>query len=67
MEKEIANTAVTHICKPLQANAQSKACKRVCLPQPVKNFKIFLPSLKKKLKHANTRAIQTEKENVVIN
>jgi hypothetical protein len=51
----------TH-CQAPQAQAQTKACQRVCLPQPDKNFKIFLPLFKEKLKHANTQATQTEKK-----
>lgn len=51
----------TH-CQAPQAQAQTKACQRVCLPQPRENFKIFLPFLKKKLKHAITRATQTERK-----
>jgi len=51
----------TH-CQAAQVQAQTKACQRVCLPQPRENFKIFLPSLKKKLKLPNTQATQTEKK-----
>jgi hypothetical protein len=52
----------TH-CQAPQAQAQTKACQRVCLSQPNENFKIFLPLYKeKKLKHANTQATQTEKK-----
>jgi hypothetical protein len=39
----------TH-CQATQAQAQTKACQRVCLPQPEKNFKIFLPLFKEKIK-----------------
>ena len=39
----------TH-CQAPQANAITKACQRVCLPQPRENFKIFLPLFKKKIK-----------------
>ena len=39
----------TH-CQAPQAQAQSKACQRVCLPQPSENFKIFLPLFKEKIK-----------------
>jgi len=39
----------TH-CQAPQAQAQTKACQRVCLPQPEKNFKIFLPLFKEKIK-----------------
>jgi hypothetical protein len=55
----------TH-CQAPQAQAQTKACQRVCLPQPRENFKIFLPLFKEKLKHANTQATQTEKKNEVV-
>lgn len=61
----IYRSSHTH-CQAPQAQTQTKACQRVCLPQPSENFKIFLPSLKKKLKHANTKAIQTEKKNEVV-
>lgn len=37
-------------CQAPQAQAQTQACQRVCLPQPKKNFKIFLPLLKEKIK-----------------
>ena len=40
----------THL-QAAQASTQTKACKRVCLPLPKKNFKIFFPLLLKKLKH----------------
>lgn len=39
----------TH-CQVPQAQAQTKACQRVCLPQPKENFKIFLPLFKEKIK-----------------
>ena len=39
----------TH-CQAAQAQAQTKACQRVCLPQPRGNFKIFLPLFKEKIK-----------------
>ena len=39
----------TH-CQAPQAQAQTKACQRVCLPQPRENFKIFLPLFKEKIK-----------------
>jgi hypothetical protein len=38
-----AYAAVTHICKPLQAQAQTKVCKRVCLPNPKGNSFFFFP------------------------
>ncbi len=50
----------TH-CQAPQAQTQTKACQRVSLFQSKEHFKIFLPSLKNKLKHPNTRATQTEK------
>ena len=49
-------------CQAAQAQAQTQAWQRVYLPQPDKNFKIFLPLFKEKLKHANTQATQTEKK-----
>ena len=39
----------TH-CQAPQAQAQTQACQRVCLPQPKENFKIFLPLFKEKIK-----------------
>lgn len=39
----------TH-CQAAQAQAQTKACQRVCLPQPKENFKIYLPLFKEKIK-----------------
>lgn len=39
----------TH-CQAPQAQAQTKACQRVCLPKPRENFKIFLPLFKVKIK-----------------
>ncbi len=39
----------TH-CQTPQAQAQTKACQRVCLPQPRENFKIFIPLFKEKIK-----------------
>lgn len=41
-----------------QANAQTKACQRVCLPQRKTKFKIFFPALQKKLKHPTRRPIR---------
>jgi hypothetical protein len=38
---------LTH-CQAPQAQAQTNACQRACLPQPSENFKIFLPRLKEK-------------------
>lgn len=37
----------TH-CQVAPADPQDKTCQRVCLPQPEKNFKIFLPLFKEK-------------------
>lgn len=58
----------TH-CQAPQAQAQTKACQRVCLPQPRENFKIFLSLFKEKIKtrqsassRTGTRATQTEKK-----
>jgi hypothetical protein len=34
-----------------QANAQTKNCKRACTSPTEKNFKIFFPTLQKKIKH----------------
>ena len=48
----------TH-CQAPQAQAQTKACQRVCLPQPRENFKIFLPFFKEKIK---TRQRTTDKK-----
>jgi hypothetical protein len=56
----------------LQAHCQSHTSQRfnqsfvkeLAKPAQEENIKIFLPRLKeKKLKHANTQATQTEKEN----
>ena len=41
----------SHIhCQAPKAQSQTKACQRVCLPQPEKDFKIFLPLFKEKIK-----------------
>jgi len=53
----------TH-CQAPQAQAQTEACQRVCLPQPRGNFKFFSPSLKKKLKHSNTLPTLTKKTKI---
>ncbi|MDI3520017.1 MAG: hypothetical protein PWR04_5 [Anaerophaga sp.] len=37
-------------CQAPQAQAQTKACQRVCLPHPRENFKIFLHLFKEKIK-----------------
>ena len=43
----------SHIhCQAPKAQSQTKAYQRVCLPQPEKDFKIFLPLIKEKI---NTR------------
>jgi hypothetical protein len=39
-----------------------KLAKECICPNPERISKFFSPSLKKKLKHANTRATQTEKK-----
>jgi hypothetical protein len=46
----ILETILSHL-QAAQADTQTKACKRVCLFQRRKNFKIFFPPLLKKLKH----------------
>jgi len=49
--------------KTAPANAKSKVFKRACKASPREEFQNFSPTLKrKKLKHANTRATQTEKK-----
>ena len=53
----------TH-CQAPQAQAQTKACQRVCLPQPKENFKIFLPLFKEKIK---TRQHTTDPDKEGIN
>ena len=53
----------TH-CQAPQAQAQTKACQRVCLPQPRENFKIFLPLFKEKIK---TRQHTTDPDKEGIN
>ncbi|MCC6721994.1 MAG: hypothetical protein IT243_07305 [Bacteroidia bacterium] len=50
MKEKFQHSSHTHLQAP-QAQAQTKACKRVCLPPPKKNFKIFFPLLLKKVKH----------------
>jgi len=52
----------TH-CQAPQAQAQTKACQRVCLPQPRENFKIFLPFLKEKIKTRQHTGDTDRKEN----
>lgn len=52
----------TH-CQAPQAQAQTKACQRVCLPQPLKNFKIFLPLFKEKIKTRPHTGDTDRKEN----
>lgn len=51
----------TH-CQAPQAQAQIKACQRVCLPRPERISKFFSPSLKKNLKHSNAPPTLTKKE-----
>jgi len=49
--------------KTAPANAATKVFKRACKASPREGFQNFSPMLKrKKLKHANTMATQTEKE-----
>jgi len=43
-----------------QAATQAKACKRVCLFQRRKNFKIFFPPLLKKIKTPDTQTNPTK-------
>jgi hypothetical protein len=52
----------TH-CQAPQAQAQTKACQRVCLPQPSENFKIFLPLFKEKIKTLQ-RTTDPDKEGI---
>ena len=52
----------TH-CQAPQAQAQIKACQRVCLPQPRENFKIFLPLFKEKIKTRQHTGDTDRKEN----
>jgi len=52
----------TH-CQAPQAQAQTKACQRVCLPQPRENFKIFLPLFKEKIKTRQHTGDTDRKEN----
>lgn len=55
----------TH-CQAPQAQAQTKACQRVCLPQPRGNFKIFLPLFKEKIKTRQHTGDTDRKENEVV-
>jgi len=49
--------------KPHEPTLHPKLCQRACKASPREEFQNFSPTLKeKKLKHANTRATQTEKE-----
>ena len=52
----------TH-CQAAQAQAQTKACQRVCLPQPRENFKIFLPLFTEKIKTLQHTSDTDRKEN----
>jgi len=52
----------TH-CQAAQAQAQTKACQRVCLSQPRENFKIFLPLFKEKIKTRQHTGYTDRKEN----
>jgi len=64
----IANAFASTLPKPLKPTLQPKLCQRACKASPREEFQNFSPTLKrKKLKLANTRATQTEKENEVVN
>ena len=52
----------TH-CQAPQAQSQTKACQRVCLPQPRENFKIFLLLFKEKNKTRQHTGATDRKEN----
>jgi hypothetical protein len=52
----------TH-CQAAQSQAQTKACQRVCLPQPIENFKIFLPLFTEKIKTLQHTSDTDRKEN----
>ena len=52
----------TH-CQAPHAQAQTKACQRVCLHQPRENFKIFLPLFKEKIK-TRQRTTDPNKEGI---
>ena len=52
----------TH-CQAPQAQAQTKACQRVCLPLPRENFKIFIPLFKEKNKTRKHTGDTDRKEN----
>jgi hypothetical protein len=52
----------TH-CQTPQAQAQTKACQRVFLPQPSENFKFFLPLYKEKIKTLQHTGDTDRKEN----
>jgi len=43
-----------------QAKTQAKVCKRVCLPQRKRKFKIFFPALQKKIKTPDTQTNTTK-------
>jgi hypothetical protein len=51
----------TH-CQAPQVQAKTKVCQRVCLPQPEKNFKIFLPLFKEKIKTLQRTTDQDNKD-----
>ena len=51
----------TH-CQAAQAQAQTKACQRVCLPQHREKFKIFLPLFKEKIKTLQRNTDPDKKE-----
>lgn len=57
-----------HCQSPTIQHYNQSYVKELAKPTHEQNFKNFLLRLKeKKLKHANTRATQTEKENEVVN
>jgi hypothetical protein len=51
----------TH-CQSPQAQAQTKACQRVCLPLPKENFKILLPLFKGKIQTLQRTTNPVKKE-----
>lgn len=52
----------TH-CQAPRAQALTQSCQRVCLPQPEKNFKIFLRHFKEKIKTLQ-RTTNPDKEGI---
>ena len=53
----------TH-CQAPQAQTQTKACQRVCLPQPRENFKISLLLFKEKIKTLH-RTTDPDKKGII--